>query len=205
MREQRDDRLAGVTTDDRDDGLAWVTLAGDALHEGLGTHDIEGSDTEELLWVELAGLLEDLGGDRDGRVDWVGDDEDVGVRAGGGNALDEALDDAGVDLEEVVAGHAWLAYVFTTSAAGFSGGVMGWLTRDASRDDNDVGISEGLLHAIIGGEVALNLSNGGDVGEIGGNAWCVDDIVEGEFVDERAGLEEEGQWLYSGGFSCCSV
>jgi hypothetical protein len=36
---------------------------------------------------------------------------------------------------------------------------------------------------------------GGDVGEIGGNAWGVDNIVEGELIDERGSLEKEGQWL----------
>lgn len=33
------------------------------------------------------------------------------------------------------------------------------------------------------------------MGEIGGDTWGVDDIVEGELVDERAGLEEEREWL----------
>ena len=36
---------------------------------------------------------------------------------------------------------------------------------------------------------------GGDVGEIGSNTWGVDNIVEGELIDERAELEEEGQRL----------
>lgn len=36
---------------------------------------------------------------------------------------------------------------------------------------------------------------GGDVGEIGSNTGGVDNIVEGELIDERAGLEEEGQRL----------
>ena len=33
------------------------------------------------------------------------------------------------------------------------------------------------------------------MGEISGNTWGVDNIVESELIDERAGLEEEGQWL----------
>ena len=33
------------------------------------------------------------------------------------------------------------------------------------------------------------------MGEVGGDTGSVDDIVEGEVVDERARLEEEGQWL----------
>lgn len=33
------------------------------------------------------------------------------------------------------------------------------------------------------------------MGEIGGNTWGVDNIVEGELIDERAVLQEEGQRL----------
>ena len=33
------------------------------------------------------------------------------------------------------------------------------------------------------------------MGKVGGYTGGVDDIVEGELVDERAGLEEEGQRL----------
>jgi hypothetical protein len=70
-----------------------------------------------------------------------------------------------------------------------------WLTGNASRDDNDVGAGEGLLHAIVGGEVALDLGDGGDVGEVGRDAGRVDDIVERELVDVRARLEQEGEGL----------
>ena len=72
----------------------------------------------------------------------------------------------------------------------------GWtLTGNAGGDDNNVGASEGLLEAIVGGKEALDLGDGGDVREVGGHAGSVDDIVEGELVDERASLEEEGQRL----------
>lgn len=33
------------------------------------------------------------------------------------------------------------------------------------------------------------------MGEIGGDTWGVDDIVESQLIDEWGGLEEEGQWL----------
>lgn len=33
------------------------------------------------------------------------------------------------------------------------------------------------------------------MGEISSNTWGVDNIVKSELIDERAGLEEEGQWL----------
>ncbi len=39
-------------------------------------------------------------------------------------------------------------------------------------------------------------SVGRDVGEVGGDARGVDDIVERELVDERAELEEKGQRLH---------
>jgi len=80
----------------------------------------------------------------------------------------------------------------------------GWsLTGNASRDDNDVSARESLLHAIVGGKVALDLGDGGDVRKVGGHARSVDDIVEGELVDERASLEKEGQRLW-GDVSECS-
>jgi hypothetical protein len=41
----------------------------------------------------------------------------------------------------------------------------------------------------------VTYSHGGDMAQIGGDAGGVDDIVEGELVDKRAGLEEEGQGL----------
>ena len=69
------------------------------------------------------------------------------------------------------------------------------LTGNAGGDDNNVSASEGLLEAIVGGKEALNLGDGGDVRKVGGHAGGVDDIVEGELVDERASLEEEGQRL----------
>lgn len=36
------------------------------------------------------------------------------------------------------------------------------------------------------------------MGEIGGNTWSVDNIIEGELVNERGELEEEGQRLGRG-------
>jgi len=99
LAEKRYNGLSRVTTNDGNDGLGWVLLAGDALHEGLGTDNIKGGDTEQLLWVELASSLEDLGGNWDSAVDRVGDDENVGVRASLCDTLDEIADDTGVDLE----------------------------------------------------------------------------------------------------------
>lgn len=108
--EEWDDGLAGVATDDWDGGVLWVGGgAGQLGDKGLGADDIESGDTEEALWVEDTGLLEDLGGNWDGGVDWVGDDEDECLWCDLGDDLNEALDNTSVDVEEIVAGHAWLA------------------------------------------------------------------------------------------------
>lgn len=40
-----------------------------------------------------------------------------------------------------------------------------------------------------------NLGVGVDVGEIGGNSWSVNDIVESKMGDEGILLEKETQWL----------
>jgi hypothetical protein len=116
LAEERDDGLAGVTANDGNDGLRRVLLASDALDESLGANDVKSGDTEKLLGVELAGLLEDLSGNGDGAVDGVGNDEDKGLRAVLDNTLDQALHDASVDLEKIITGHARLAYVYMLSS-----------------------------------------------------------------------------------------
>jgi hypothetical protein len=72
---------------------------------------------------------------------------------------------------------------------------MGGLTWDTSGDDDHVCSGEGLLHPIVCWEVSVDLRHGGDVRQVSRHTWGVDDIVEGEVVYERAGLEEEGEWL----------
>ena len=68
-------------------------------------------------------------------------------------------------------------------------------TRNAGRDDDNVSSCECLLHAIVFGEVSVNLRHGGDVGQVGGDTGGVDDIVEREVVDLLARFEEEGERL----------
>ena len=96
------------------------------------------------------------------------------------------------------------------------------LTGDTSWDDNHVSTSEGLLHSIVCWKEALDLlylfsanallnvyvmecpyGDGGDVGQIGGDTWSVDDIVKSELLDERAGLEEEREGLANATGSTC--
>lgn len=145
LREQWDDRLAGVATNDGDDGLGGILGAGERLHEGLGAHDVERGDAEELLRVEFAGLLEDLGGDGHGAVDGVGDDQDEGVGCEVGDALHEARHNARVDLEQIVAGHAWLACRKTTSVRSATGPRQcRHLCRGIEGDVNSRGMPAGM-------------------------------------------------------------
>ncbi len=109
LAEERDNGLSRVTANDRDGQLLGVGFPGDFSNEGLGTDNVEGGNTEEALGVEDALGLEDLGGNRDSRVDGVGDDEDEGLGGDLGSDLDEALDDTGVDVEQIVTGHSGLA------------------------------------------------------------------------------------------------
>jgi hypothetical protein len=97
------------------------------------------------------------------------------IRAVLGNGGAEVLNDAGVDVEEVVPGHAGLP-------------------RHAGRDDHDVRPLQRLPELVIPHE-PLHLGRGVDVGDVGGDAGGAGDIVEGEGGDERVQLHEEGERL----------
>lgn len=109
LAKQRDNGLAGVASDDGDSQALGIALANDLSDKGLGTHDVEGGDAEEALRVENALGLKYLSGDGDGRVDGVRDNKDICLRGDLGDSLNQALDDAGVDVEQVVASHAGFA------------------------------------------------------------------------------------------------
>ena len=68
-------------------------------------------------------------------------------------------------------------------------------TRNSGWDDDNVSSRERLLHAIVFGEVSVDLRHGGDVGQVGGDTGGVDDVVEREVVNFLARFEEEGEWL----------
>ena len=98
-----------MTAYDRNDRLARILLPSYILHKRLSADDIQRCDAEELLRLKDTVLFKDFCGDGHGGVDGVGNDKDKGFGAGFGNAGDEVADYAGVDLEQVVACHAWLA------------------------------------------------------------------------------------------------
>lgn len=97
LAQKRDNGDTGVSTDDSDVDVLGVGVL-DLAEESRGSDDVEGGDTEESLLVEDTSLLEDLGEDRDGRVDRVGDDEDVSLGGVLGNGLGEVTDDRGVGV-----------------------------------------------------------------------------------------------------------
>jgi len=99
-----------VATNYGDNGFRWVLLASDILHEGFGSNDVQSSDTEKALWVEFASLLHDFRSDGDSGVDWVRDNQDESLGAIIRDALNKITDDACIDFEEIIAGHAWLSY-----------------------------------------------------------------------------------------------
>ena len=78
-------------------GVGALVLA----DETGGADDVESGDAEEAGWVVGACGLEDFGADGHRGVDGVGDDEDVGVGAGGRDGFGEVPDDGGVGVEEI--------------------------------------------------------------------------------------------------------
>ena len=86
--------------------LLTVKSLGD---ESLRAESIKHGDAEQLALVVYAGLLENLGSDGNHAVDRVGDDGDACLGGILGYGLDQVLDDACVDVEKIIAGHAGLS------------------------------------------------------------------------------------------------
>ena len=101
LRKQGDDGHTGVATNDGDSLAGGVGVL-DLRDEARGTDDVKGGDTEQTAGVVDTGLLQDLGGDGNGAVDRVGDDQDVGVGAVLSDRLGEVTDDGGVGVEQVL-------------------------------------------------------------------------------------------------------
>ncbi len=129
--EEWEDSDTSVAANDVHVSLASLTASG-LSNKRVGAEHIEGGDTKDLLWVIDAVTLEDLSRDGNSGVDGVGDDEERCLWAVLGACISQGGDDGGVGVEEVIAGHARLAW-------------------DTGRDDDDVGTLEG------GGELVSTL------------------------------------------------
>lgn len=151
LAEERNDGDTRVTTDNSNI-LVFRVSALDLADEAAGADDIEGGDTEEALGVVDAMGLEDLGDDRNGGVNGVGDDEKIGLRAGFGAGLSKVTNDRGVGVEKIVTGH--------TGLAGDTGG-----------DQDDITTLEGVGQARSSGFITLDSALGVDVRDIGGDTY----------------------------------
>jgi hypothetical protein len=76
-----------------------------------------------------------------------------------------------------------------------NGQTHAWFARHAGGNDDDLRSLECAGEAFVGREVSLDDCGRVDVGDIGGDAWGVDDIKEGKLCDGMVRLEEEGEGL----------
>lgn len=146
LAEEGNDGDTRVTSDDSDVLVLGVGLL-DLGDEAAGTDNVKGGDTEELLGVVDALLLENLGADGNGRVDRVGNDQQLSLGSRLGDSLGKITDDGGIGVEEIITGH-----------AGLSGHTSG--------DENDVGALEALSQAAGGGVITGDGRLGVDVRDI---------------------------------------
>jgi hypothetical protein len=98
--EERDNGSTRVTTNDNNVLRGGVGVL-DLRDEARGTDDIKSGDTEHALGVVYTGSLEDLGSNGHGRVDGVGNDQDVSLGAVLSSGLGQVADDRGVGVEEI--------------------------------------------------------------------------------------------------------
>lgn len=164
-----------MTTHDGDGFGGWVG-ADNLGQESRGSEDVQGGDTEQLLWVVDALLLQNFGDNRDGGVDWVGDDQQGGVRCAGGSGLGQVSDDGGVGVEQVVSGHTWLSW-------------------DTGWDQDHVGVLQGLGQTVVFRTKALDGGVGWDVRQVRGDTLAQSQVVQGQVADLVVQLHQEGQWL----------
>mmetsp|Transcript_80394 Transcript_80394/g.209705 ORF Transcript_80394/g.209705 Transcript_80394/m.209705 type:complete len:252 (+) Transcript_80394:348-1103(+) len=149
LRQQGHDGGAGVAADHGHLGGDGVAALG-VGDEGPGAAHVQGGDAKELPGVVDALLLQHLRGDGDSGVHRVRDDQDARLGACLRDPRHQVLDDAGVDVEEIVARHAWFA-------------------RDARGDHDDVAAVQGGLQLVASVAGALRVR--ADMRQVGGDAW----------------------------------
>lgn len=120
-------------------------------------------------------LLEHLRKDGHRGIHRVGDNQIAGIGRHLGSSLSNGLDNASVDIEEVITGHARLA--------GHTG-----------RDDDDIA----ALQRGLDGLRALkprDLGRERDVGQVGSDTGGMHNVVQVELLDAGVQLEQHGQGL----------
>ena len=147
-----------------------------ARHERPRSHHVEVRNPHQTSRVVHPLSLEHLRGDGHGGVDGVGYDVEDGVGAMLGARGDEVANDAGVDVEEIVAGHAGLA----RDPRGYDDEVA---PRQRERE-----LRRAVEPARVGARVDVRHVRGHPRGER-------NDVVQAEVGDEGASLEEEAQGL----------
>ena len=139
-----------MATNNGNGSFGRVLGADDLGDEGLCTNDIECRHTKQPLRLKDAGFLEHFGGDWHSAVNRIGNDQDVGIWAVSDDTLDQVPYDSGVDLEEVVTGHArFTCFDCEESSKGLLSAVR---TRNSSGNNDNISTGEGLLHAIVLGQ-----------------------------------------------------
>mmetsp|Transcript_40301 Transcript_40301/g.114086 ORF Transcript_40301/g.114086 Transcript_40301/m.114086 type:complete len:229 (+) Transcript_40301:591-1277(+) len=172
--EQREDSDAGVAADHWDINVLDLEPCLLSI-ESLGADHVQSGHAKQLLRVVDTHALQGLGGDGDGGVHRVGDHGNASLRAELAAGLHDALDNASVDLEEIISGHAGLT--------GNSGG-----------NNNNIAAAESLAQLVIAHE-SLCDGLGVDVAHVGSNARGSGHIVQGELTDSWVHLHQEGQGL----------
>jgi hypothetical protein len=139
--------------------LGWILLSGIFLSEGLCTDNIQSGDSKEALGVEDTLFLKHLSGDWDGGVYRIRDDEYKSLGAVLCDSRHQVADDTSIHLEKIVTTHARLACweEFESDEEQqlfFYFWRIGVLTRDSSRNDDNISVSQCILQTIVLGKVA---------------------------------------------------
>ncbi len=100
LRKEWDDGSAGVASNNGDVLVRRIS-AFDLGNEATRADDVERGYTKQTLRIVDTSAFVYLGGDGDGAVDGVGDDEHVGFRRMIGGSFGKIADDGGVGIEEV--------------------------------------------------------------------------------------------------------
>lgn len=158
LAKEGNDGLARVPANDRDLDLGRVLQAGIFLSEGLGTDNIQSGDSKEAFGVEDTVFLEHLSGDWDSGVNRVRDDEYKGLGAVLCDSRRQVADNTSIYIEKVVTTHArlacWEEFESEEEQQLFYSCRVGVLTRNSSRNDDNISASQCILQTIIFGEVA---------------------------------------------------